>query len=172
MTEEITTASQLKFSQANKTVHQIPITKPNVKNSSKVVCIEDALNNTTKEEYTYVTKIKTETGYNYYGVKRLPFFVYDDDEYFADEKNNINAEVVVLKPSTKQKQIYSFKNGTQYMEMSYYALSLAQHNNKILPHYIHSYEYIIDGDIPEDNSSYNIKFCGSIAYISDRKSVV
>ena len=171
-TDNITTVNELKFSQSNKIVHQIPITQPTVNNTSKVIYIEDALNNTSKKEYTYVTKILTDTGYNYYGVKRLPFFISDyDEDYRTKEKNNINAQVVVLHPSSKQTQIYSFKNGAQYMELSKYALELANNNDKILPHYIHSYEYIIDGEIPEESNSYNLKFCGGIAHISNASSL-
>lgn len=170
----ITTASEFKFSQAKKTVHQIPITKPHVNDTSKLIYIENALNNDSKEKFTYVTKIQTEVGENYYGVKRLPFFIYDgsDDDYKPQEKNNINADVVVLTPSSKQEQIYSFKNGAQYMELSQYALNMARDNKgKIIPHYIHSYEYIIDGDIPENSSSYNLKFCGSVGYIANASSL-
>lgn len=170
MSNPETTVSEMKFAQSEKIVHQIPITKPQINKDFKMIYVEDALNNKSIEEYTYVTEIDTDLGKNYYGVKRLPFFIYDNnlDNYVAKDKANIDAEVVMLTPESKQRQIYSFTNGAQLAELSKDAIEMIKSNTlgKLIPHYIHSYEYIIAGEIPEDNTTYNLKFYGANAYAS------
>lgn len=149
-------------------VHSIPVSQPLVQSNSRVIYIEDSINNTDKVEYSHFTRLKTANGENIYGVKRLPFFVngYDEEEYVAKYKHNIDAEIVVLNPKSTQRQIYSFKNGPQYAEINKTALKYnedSELDGKIIPHYIHSYEYIIDSTIPksDDTNDTNLRFYGS-----------
>ena len=162
----VTDADVSKFMQTSSLVYEVPVSKPFYKSNSSVTYIEDSLYNINneKENYTHISKVFTNTGYNLYGVKRKEWRIWGGASAFANilddyskiqEKPNINAEVVKLNPSTSQVQIYSFKNGPQYMELSNEALSNLQ-----------SYEYKIDGTIPSENNDYNIKFYGSNGYVS------
>lgn len=161
-----------KFMQASTLIYEVPVSQPLFKSNSTIVYIEDSLYNinNNKDKYTYISKINTSTGYNLFGVKRKEFFsqIPVSDPEILKEQININADVVKLTPSTTQVQIYSFKNGPQYMELSTEALNQGLANNgKILPHYFQSYEYKIDGTIPKNKvNDYNIRFYGSNGYVS------
>lgn len=164
----VTTANSSMLGKNVTVVHSIPVSQPLVQNNSKVIYIEDSINNTDKTEYTHFTKLQTANGENIYGVKRLPFFMngFEEEDYVAKEKANIDAEIVILTPKSSQKQIYSFKNGPQYAEINRSALKYNESkelDGKIIPHYIHSYEYIIDSIIPQtdDSNDTNLRFYGS-----------
>lgn len=160
-----------KFEQNSTVIYQIPISKPFVQTNSRITYIEDSLNADKNEKYSYISSIKTEYGYNLFGVKRLEWFANISGEVQldldTDKKANINANVVKLTPKTTQIQIYSFKNGNQYVELNKEALNKGISNDgKLIPHYLKSYEYKIDGSIPTDGS-YNIKFYGSNGYVAN-----
>lgn len=162
------------FMQTSTMIYEVPVSKPLYSTTSSVLYVEDSLNNisniTPEEisnyEYTHVSKVKTDVGENYYGVKRKEWFAIAGDELGSNNYPypviNINANVVKLTPTTTQVQIYSFKNGQQYMELSNEAMAKGLTNNgKLLPHYLQSYEYMIDGTIPSDSNDYNIRFYGA-----------
>ncbi len=172
----VTDENVSEFMQTSSLIYEVPVSKPFYKSNSSITYIEDSLYNINndKENYTYISKVLTNTGYNLYGVKRKEWrirngaFTFGNIDYLnIKEKPNINAEVVKLTPNTSQLQIYSFKNGPQYMELSNDALNRGLMNDgKLLPHYLQSYEYKIDGTIPSNNNDYNIKFYGSNGYVS------
>ena len=147
------------FVQSSTLIYEVPVSQPLFKSNSNIVYIEDSLYNINndKDKYTYVSKILTGTGYNLFGVKRKEFFITREfnvqDTNDLKELNNINADVVKLKPSTTQVQIYSFKNGPQYMELSTDTFNQGIANNgKILP--------------ANKTNDFNIKFYGSNGYVS------
>lgn len=139
------------------TIYSVPISKPMISVITDVELVDSADENQDKKPYSYYSTIYDNNGSKtYYGVKRDAFFSVNED-YNAVEKENINAQVVKLIQETTQQQIYSFKNGAQYTELNNNSLK----KQRLLPHYIHSYEYKIDGEIPNDQTNINLTFYGS-----------
>ena len=158
---DVTTAFNLNasFSQDASIIRSVPINKPLYKSNSKVKYVDNAVNSS-NAEFTSVSDIKIGNSTRHFGIKRNAFFYKDTNSDFAiPEKPNVKGEVVLLRPVTEQKQIYSFKNGEQYLQLTRNALS----RPRLLPHYIYSYEYIIDGIIPSENSlsTENLKLFGA-----------
>lgn len=153
-----------------KIVNSTPVTHPVYTNKSRIKLIDSSLNNS-NVEYTYYSELNINGSKRYFGVKRKPYIkkygITETEGRIISEKPNINSEIVLLNPNTTQTQIYSFKNGMQYMEINNDTLK----KQRPLPHYTHSYEYMIEGILPEsskrnDPNEINIKFYGAYAYSS------
>lgn len=158
---EITTNSvstSASISQSTDVICSIPIVNPYIKSNTKTKYV-DAARNRDQTEYTYYSTIAIDDSYKKFGIKREHYFGNDIYEYNIDEKPNIAGQVVVLNPVTIQTQIYSFKNGEQFVELN----KESAKKDFLLPHYMYSYEYKIEG-IADEDDGVNIKFYGANGY--------
>ena len=162
--EQIITVGEYKQESLVKNSNNIVV--PLYKSNSNTKFIDASLNKN-DQEYTYYSNVTINGSKKFFGIKRLPKFIQTDNISLSyNEKPNIPGEVVILDPTTTQTQIYSFKNGAQYVEMN---KATANSKDRPVPHYIYSYEYMIDGIIPEPenvNDDLNIGFYGANGYSS------
>ena len=145
--------------QKHKEVYSVDINKPLFDNNTEIRLVDAAINRP-NDYYENFSKISIDGADKFFGIKRIAWF--SDDEITSNasvpEKHDIKGKVVLLMPTTTQRQIYSFKNGMQYVELSRDALK----KEKLLPSYIYSYEYIVDGLVPENKDiDTNLRFYGS-----------
>lgn len=150
------------MSQQSEILYSTLVTKPLITKKATIKNIDKSANNLEKEDYTYYSNVIINDTKKKYGIKRCEFIYEDSQEEMAmyPEVPNIQGNVFVLTPINKQMQIYSFKNGEQYIELDKKVLN----RQRLLPHYIHSYEYMIDGIIPDDPTnvdSINLAFYGA-----------
>ena len=154
-------ANTANVTQEKDVVYSVEVTKPKFDNMTEIRLVDASINRS-NTFYTNYSKININGVDKYYGIKRV-FNFEGSTEEARQEIPNIAGQVVLLTPSTSQKQIYSFKNGLQYAELTSNALK----KNRLLPSHIYSYEYMIDGTMPENSSASNdtnLRFYGANAY--------
>jgi len=169
-----------KISQDEITVHSVDISIPQISSGDKTVYIDNSSNNKTKH-YTNYTKLPTVNGYTYYGIRAYAYINDNNEIEYIDPlvkeigvdglSYNVNANIVKLNPRTEQNVIYSFKNGEQLLVLNNDYITLESDvnndnklkfkNRELLPSYLFSYEYIVEGinnNSNNQNDDYNLKF--------------